>query len=298
MSDLEDLGLITQPHTSSGRIPSDRGYRLYVDSLMHSRPLTDEETTFLQRMIMNNINQAEYLMQETAKAVALLTRYTTVVSRPREQRARIKHVQLMPLDERSILIIAVTDAKAVKNHTLYVQDAPGYDTLNALSLILNKKLHNKTLEAIDRHMVEGLLDDFGRDAYLLMPVLGVLADTLKAEDDFNIYTSGVRNILDYPEFADRNKAQAVFEALEERELLYSLFGDEAIEGIQIIIGAENRLEPLRDCSVIRANYSVGDNGTGCIGIIGPTRMDYTHSVSVLNGILDNIKTVLQALTGR
>lgn len=295
MSDLEEMGLIIQPHTSSGRVPSDMGYRLYVDNLMRHRPLTEDETMFLQRMIMNNIHHVDYLMQETAKAIAYLTRYATVVSEPKEKKVAIKHVQLMPMDDRSILVIWVTDTKAVKNKTVPVQDPPDYDTLAVLAKILNSRLQNQTIEAIDRRMVSDLLEEFGPHARLLMPVLGVLADALKEEGQ--VYTSGVNNFLAFPEFADREKVQAVFQAFEKnRDMMVTLFGSDSDADIQIIIGAENQVESLQDCSVVRANFTLGDQG-GIIGIIGPTRMDYTQAVSVMKGMLSNINTVLEALEG-
>ena len=293
MSDLEDKGLIIQPHTSSGRAPSDLGYRMYVDNLMRHRPLTEEETIFLQRMIMSNIHHVDYLMQETAKAIAFLTRYATVVSEPRERKTTIKHVQLMPMDDRSILVIWVTDTKAVKNTTVPIQDPPDYDDLASLAKILNNALQNKGVEDIDRDMVSDLLAAFGSHARMLMPILGVLVDALKSEGQ--LYTSGVNNFLAFPEFADRDKVQAVFQALEERDMLISLFNSEySDEDIQIIIGSENRFEILQNCSVVRANFSLGDQG-GVIGIIGPTRMDYTQAVSVVRGMLSNINKVLEAL---
>ena len=292
MSDLEDMGLIMQPHTSSGRVPSDSGYRMYVDTLMRHRPLTDEETMFLQRMIMSNIHHVDYLMQETAKAIACLTRYATIVSEPVEKKTAIKHVQLMPMDERSVLVIWVTDTKAVKNKIVFVQESPDYDTLAALAKILNNALESQTIETIDRKMVSDLLEAFGPHARLVMPILGVLADALKEEGQ--VYTSGVNNFLAFPEFADRDKVQAVFAALEKRDMLSALLGLESPEDIQIIIGSENQLEPLQNCSVVRASFSLGSHG-GIIGIIGPTRMDYAQAVSVMKGMLSNINTVLEAL---
>ena len=292
MSDLEDLGLIQQPYTSSGRVPSDLGYRLYVDKLMHHRPLTDEETMFLQLMIMNNIHHVDYLMQETAKAISSLTRYATIVSEPREKKPALRHIQLMPMDERSILVIWVTDTKAVKNKTLLVADPPDYDTLTRLSKVLNSTLQNQAIDSMDRKTLDALLTAFGKYANILMPILGVLADAQKAEGQ--VYTSGVNNFLAFPEFADREKVLGIFEALEEREMLITLFGKEFSEDVQVIIGSENHIESLKNCSIIRADFSLGDQG-GVIGIIGPTRMDYSQAISVMRGMLHNINKVLEAL---
>ena len=296
MSDLEEMGFIKQPHTSSGRVPSDKGYRLYVDSMMRQRMLTDDETMFLQRIIINNINQVEYMMQETAKAVAYLTNYPTIVSEPYIKKTKIQHVQLVPLDDKSLLLVLVTDAKAVKHQLIAIQDAPGYEVLTTLSRLLNDHLIDKTIRDIERATVEKLLAAFGANAYVLMPVLGVIVDIIQAEDDVRIFTSGVKNILAFPEFSDIHKARAIFQALEEREMLITILGSEQNERIQIVIGSENNLEPLRDCSIIKANYSFDNQRTGCIGVIGPTRMDYAQAVSVLEGILININAVIQALS--
>ena len=297
MSDLEEMGFIKQPHTSSGRVPSDKGYRLYVDNMMRQRNLTEEETLFLQRIIINNINQIEYMMQETAKAVACLTNYPAIVSEPYIKKTKIRHIQLVPLDDKTLLLVLVTDAKAVKNQAIPLPDAPDYDTLIRLSRIMNEYLQDKSIRDIDRETVDKLLAAFGRHAYALMPVLGVIVDIIQAEDDVRIFTSGVKNILAFPEFSDIRKAKAIFHALEEREMLITILGAEQNERIQIIIGAENNIEPLRDCSIIKANYSFDNQSTGCIGVIGPTRMDYTQAVSVLEGILININAVIQALSG-
>jgi len=297
MSDLEDMGLILQTHASSGRVPSDKGYRLYVDSMMKKRSLTNDETLFLQRMIQENINQIDLMMQETAKAVSFLTKYTTIVTEPYIKKTKINHIHLAPLDEKSILLVLVTDAKAVKNHVIYVSQPPDYEELINLSRILYQELHNRTIQELDQAAVERLYKSFGRHTHVLMPVLKVIVDVIRAEDDVQIYTSGVRNILAFPEFADINKAKAIFHALEEREMLITIMGRDPSDRIQIIIGSENDIELLKICTLIKANYMMGNQNAGCIGIIGPTRMNYGQVVSVLEGILVNICAVTRAISG-
>lgn len=298
MSDLEDMGLIGQLHTSSGRIPSEKGYRFYVDSMMKSRALSVEEALFLQRMIIDNIGQAEYMIQETAKALSRLTNYPAIVSEPFLKKTTIKHIQLVPLDEKSLLLVLVTDNKTVKNQIVNLTSdagAPGYETLTQLSAILNTHIAAKSIRDISRDIIDKMLAEFGKNAHVLMPVLGIIADMIKAEDDVRVYTSGIKNILTFPEFAEKSKAEAIFQALEDRESLFAIL-DQATphDGIQIIIGAENTLDLLKACSLIKANYTI-DNGTGCIALIGPMRMDYTQAVSVLSGILQNMQQVIEAL---
>jgi heat-inducible transcriptional repressor len=235
------------------------------------------------------------MMQETAKAIAYLTNYPAIISEPYLKKTKIKHMQLVPLDDKSILLVLVTDAKAVRNQIINLPTAPDYESLTALTYHLNQQLQDKTIREIDRDAVDSLHDLFGKHAHVLLPVLGVIAEIIQAEDDVRVFTSGVKNILAFPEFSDIRKATAIFQALEEREMLITILGKEQTDRIQIIIGTENSLEPLRDCSIIKANYSFDSQSTGTIGVIGPTRMDYTQAVSVLEGILQNITMVIQAL---
>jgi len=297
MSDLEEMGFITQPHTSSGRVPSSKGYRFYVDSMMPQRPLTSDESMLLQQMIFSNISQIEYMMKETANAMARLTRYPAIVSEPYLKMAKIKHVQLVPVDDKTLHVVMVTDTKSVKNQALSLPAAPEYEELIRLSVLLNDHLSGKTIREIDRPLIDKLLKSFANQAHILMPILGAIVGLIQDEDDMRVFTSGAKNILAFPEFADIKKAEAIFQALEERDALIAIIGQQQSDGIQIIIGEENSLELLKDCSVIKANYTIDNQSTGCIALIGPTRMDYGHAVSVLHGILQNIQHVLQALSG-
>ena len=296
MSDLEDMGLISQPHASAGRIPSGRGYRLYVDSMMQRRQLDSDISLFLQKMIIENIHQVEFMMQETAKALSFLTNYPAIVSEPYLKKTKIKHMQLMPMDEKSILLVLVTDTKAVKNQIVNVKVAPNYETLNQLSIQLNVHLAGLGIQEINRNLIEQMLAVFGKFAHILMPILGVISDMIRAEDDVRIFTSGAKNILNFPEFADIRRAEAIFHALEDRASLLEILGQDAsLDGVQIAIGEENSLELLKNCSLIRANYTIDNNSTGSIALIGPMRMDYAQAVSVMLGVLQNMQRVKHAL---
>jgi len=297
MSDLEEMGFISQPHTSSGRIPSGMGYRLYVDSMMQNMELSAETALFLQKMIIDNITHVEFMMQETARALSFLTRYPTIVSEPFIKKTKIQHIQLVPLDDKSLVLVLVTDTKAVKNQVVNLQAAPGYAELNQLSFHLNQNLAGLSIKEINRALIDKLLRFFGGSAHILMPVLGAVSDLIQAEDDVRVFTSGVKNILAFPEFADIRKAEAIFHALEDRAMLFEILGQDNAtpEGISIVIGEENNIDVLKNCSLIRANYSIDKQGQGSIAIIGPMRMNYVQAVSALTGILQNMQSVKRAL---
>ncbi|MDR2899764.1 MAG: heat-inducible transcriptional repressor HrcA [Clostridiales bacterium] len=294
MSDLEDMGYIVQPHASAGRVPSDKGYRLYVDRLMHHRALTPEETDYLRSVIINNIGHVDYLMRETAKAISVLTNYTTIASEPEYERTKIKHIQLMPMDEKSIVLVIITDNKAVRNHVINMAKAPDYETLTKVSNILNETLSGKVAGDIAEFSSRGQVSK--EETEIIDTVINTVKAISNQENSAKIYTSGVNNILEYPEFSDINKARSLFKTFEEKEVLITLLGNNDNEKVEVVIGSENQLEQMKDCSIIKASYSYGKKSLGSIGIIGPTRMDYTQVVSVLYGIIKNVNALLYAIT--
>ncbi|MBR1737482.1 MAG: heat-inducible transcription repressor HrcA [Firmicutes bacterium] len=297
MSDLEELGLIVQPHTSSGRVPSDKGYRLYVDRLLRCRDLTDEEASFFNDIIMNNIDHIDYLMQQTAKALSLVTNYTTIVSKPKSKKDGIKHIQLVPLDETSVIAVVITDSKAIKNNIIRTEQPIDASQLNGLSDIINNIISTHSFDEIKAFATGVIPKDASGNELFFKEVFAAAVKCVADEEDTQLYTSGVNKMLDFPEFSDVERAKHLFKALEEKDMLIDILGSDNSEpnSVRILIGNENNLEQLKDCSVIKTNYNIG-NTEGTIGIIGPTRMDYTQAISVLNGIIKNINRVILALS--
>jgi heat-inducible transcriptional repressor len=303
MSDLEDMGLIVQPHTSAGRIPSEKGYRLYVDELMKPGELSGDDINFLKQAIGTGMGQIDYLMQQTAKALSMLTSYTTVVTEPKSRVIKVKHIQLVPVDEKSLVAVIVTDTKAIKNQIIRSVSIPDMNVLNELSAVVNGVISNISLDEINADTLNGVLEKYPTYKDILVKVFKAIVATVREEEEVHLYTSGVKNILGFPEFSDVNKARNIFQALEEKDMLINLMGQGSQSDankdnnqIQILIGGENRVEEMKDCSIVRANYRYGDNSYGTIGIIGPTRMNYSQAVAVLTSIVNNINGVIKSLT--
>ncbi len=292
MSDLEEMGYIVQPHLSSGRVPSDKGYRYYVDTMMKQKELDEAQFAFLKELIAGNINQIDYLMKETAKALAFMTNYTTVVTEPKLDKTRIRNLQLVSVDEHNILIILVTDAKVVKQMTLTVETPLGFNELTEISFVLGTSFSGASYESFTPEFCESVEKKLGRYGYMLEPIVGAVLNTIISESNTDVYTSGVKNLLSFPEFSDMDKARTILNALDEKQTLISLISKEDGETVQIVIGEENEVAHLRDCSIIKANYSLGGQSYGSIGVIGPTRMDYPRVVSVLKGMVKNINKIL------
>lgn len=295
MSDLEELGLIIQPHTSSGRVPSDKGYRLYVDNFMEQHPLSEEETKILKNVIINNINHMDYLMEQTAKALSMLTNYTTVVSKPITDNVNIKHIQLMPLDEKSIIAVLVTENKDIKNIIVNVNKQFEQSKLISISNSISNILKNYSLDDIKNQLILNKKNIFSEEEQIITNVFQEIFKSFEKDEEIKLYTSGVNNILDFPEFSNVEKAKSIFQTFEEKDILINIFGNNTnakSNSIQILIGNENYIEPFKNCSIVKTEYKIA-NTVGTIGIIAPTRMDYAKAVSILNELIKNINNVLK-----
>jgi heat-inducible transcriptional repressor len=238
-------------------------------------------------------------MRETAKAISLITKYTAVVSEAVSPAERVGRVQLMPLDDTSVLLTTVTASKKVKNHSLRVGSAPDYETLVNLSRTLNAELIDRSPGELNAAALKRLKSAFSGQEALLETVLPTVTGVLNDGAERQVYTGGIKNILAFPEFYDHGKARALFEALEERDYLVSLLENrsdtDGNSDVSVIIGQENTLIELRDCSVVKTSYHLDGDISGAIAIIGPTRMDYSQAVSVLQSMAKHINGALYAL---
>lgn len=300
MSDLEEMGFIIQPHASSGRIPSDLGYRLYVDSLMQQRDLVENEKSFLHGMISENVNQIEYLMEETAKMLSAMTNYTTIISEPIIKSTRLKKIHFMRLDEKNVMIIIAAEGNIVKNHLAKVDYLPSDDELYSISGVVNQCLEGQIMESIELEAIEKLHKNLPGYDELITATLRAMQKTVKSSENLQLHLSGAKNILAFPEFSDVQKAKSLIQTLEDKESLKNLLTSNTVDGdeVQIYIGNESGIEEMKDCSIITTSYKFADNITGTIGILGPTRMNYSQVVSVLNGMVKNIEGVVKNLNNQ
>lgn len=295
MSDLEEMGFILQPHASSGRIPSDLGYRLYVDHLMQKKELGSEEQRYLQSVIARNVGQIDYLLEETAKALSALTNYTTIISEPVSRRTRIKQIRLLPLDSTAVLLVIATEDNFIKNHVIQMGEAPEEERIFDIGLCLNQVLQGYSLQDIDTSVINRLRTELYEYREMVPHILKAIESTMRSAEKVQVHMSGTKNILAFPEFSDIQKAKSLFQTLEEKDVLVTLLESGQSNDIQILIGSENNVQGMKDCSVITATYKMSDDTRGTIGIVGPTRMDYSQVVSVLHGMVSNMEKVLKNL---
>lgn len=281
MSDLEELGYLDQPHTSAGRVPSNKAYRLYVDHLMKTVKLTNDEREQMHDHLVSKSKQVEGVIRSAAGVLSDATKYTSVIVAPKLGTLRIKHVQLVPVAERMALMVIVTNAGIVKDAIITIPDGMDADELYAISRTLTEKLAEKPLEAVRQAFAE-LLRNAEYNRKLLGETLQVIEKRLEAGGDASdVIVGGPANMLEYPEYSDVNKARSFLSVLESKDTLRQLLSRDGGMEISIRIGPENQLPALNECSIVTASYRVGDHSSGTLGIIGPTRMNYNRVISVL-----------------
>lgn len=286
MSDLEELGYILQPHTSAGRIPSDAGYRLYVDELMREK---EQEVSEIKELMIERTDKMEKVLKQVVKVLASNTNYATMITGPTYHRNKLKFVQLSKVAEMQLLAVLVIEGNIVKNHMITLQEPMDDDTVLKLNLLLNTQLNGLTIEEINLGMITKMKEQAGIHSAVVGSVIDAVANAIAVDDDeVEIYTSGTTNIFKYPELADTSKASELISAFEEKQELVDLVKDtmnsEENTGIQVYIGNETPVKTMKDCSVVTATYDLGDGMQGTIGIIGPKRMDYEN-------VVDNLKTL-------
>ena len=293
MADLEDLGYIFQPHTSAGRIPSDKGYRFYVDLLMENK---EQEISRREDALLEKTDKVEKVLQQAAKVLASNTNYATMVSAPVNSRNTLKFIQLSQVDETTLLAVIMVDGNIVKNKLIKTTYSLKNEEILKFNILLNTFLQGASLEDINLELIQTMKLQAGEYAEILETIFQGIMEAIHEADDLKVYTSGTTNVLKYPELANSSSAEKLLGTLEDIEDKeeFAKHVEDVIQqdsDIQILIGQENSDENLKDCSLVTATYKMPEGAKGTIGIIGPKRMDYKKVVTMLKeltGELDDI----------
>ncbi len=292
MADLEELGYILQPHTSAGRIPSDKGYRFYVDHLIETK---DQQVSQMKEFVIEHTEKMEQVLQQVAKLLANNTNYATMITGPQLHHNKIKFLQLSSVDDSHLLAVVVLEGNLVKNKMLEIEQPLDNESMLKLNMLLNTNLTGLSIEQINLGTIAALKEKAGNHSNIISEVLDAVAEAITEDEDLEIYTSGTTNILKYPELSDSQRAGELLSAFEEKNQLISLVTEnlsdgEENTGIQVYIGNESPIQTMKDCSVVTATYELGEGVKGTIGIIGPKRMDYEN-------VMDNLKMLKSQLDG-
>ncbi len=290
MADLEELGYIVSPHTSAGRVPTDKGYRFYVDNLMEEK----EEIEEVKSSLLERVDRMELMLKQVAKVLAYNTNYATMVTAP-NYRKTVKFIQLSQVDLDNLLAVIVVEGNIIKNQMIRVNVPLDNEDVLKFNILLNTFLQGAALEDINLEMIQAMKKQAGEYEVILDQIFQGIVEAIHEANELEIYTSGATNILKYPELGDISKTSELLETFEDKNelshLLEKTVSSDCEEGIQVYIGDETPVQNMKDCSLVTATYKMPEGATGTIGIIGPKRMDYKKVVSTLKNLtieLDDI----------
>jgi heat-inducible transcriptional repressor len=296
MADLEELGYVAQPHTSAGRIPTDRGYRLYVDTLMERPQLSRAEVLRIEQRVGPSTGEMEEILRETGRLLSALSPYVAVVLAPRLHDSQFRRVEFVSLERDQVLVILLADTDLVHHKVVTVDDAMAQDELDRIARYLTDLLHGHSLREVRDLLVAQMAEEKAQYDRMLARALRFGAKALEAETEAEVYVAGAAHIADQPEFADIAKMKALFSAFEEKSRLVRILNDCLTDDeFKIFIGSEIPLREIQGLSVIASPYRRGNRVLGVLGVLGPTRMDYGRALALVE---TTARLLSRALTER
>lgn len=296
MSDLEEMGFLEQPHTSAGRIPSDKGYRFYVDSLMdqHEVPMSLEH--LIKEKYLAKKQEVQEIFQAASRVLSNITRYTAIVASPIVKEKKFHHIQLVPLEGSRVLVVVIFGDGVVHKQMVNLRNHPRRDDLDKISRYINEKLHGLLISKIDKDLLNNMERELSTNILPysnLYECIRVILSEGTEEDWEKVYLGGAFNILEQPEFSDVEKVKVVLKLFEQEEMLRKMLKEFTQEGVGVKIGRENTIEAIKNCSLVTADYYYDDFTLGKLAILGPTRMEYPKVIAVAELMARILTRVLQ-----
>jgi len=296
MSDLEDLGYIEQPHTSAGRVPSQKGYRYYVDFLMKKKDLTSQEEEIIRRGYEKKIKDIGQVVNRTSSILSQMTNFTSMIMTPRADTSAFKHIKLVLMNQGQAMIIVVLSTGALQHNMIQVPEEVTQVDLDTISEVFNAKLQGLTIDKIKLTLIREIYFELSRHKNILDLAMHLIQQGLTLNREDKIYMGGVFNILNQPEFHNIEKVKSLLGLLEHEDLLRSLLERSTSgEGVTVRIGSEMNTEEVKECSVVVATYHVDGKPVGTMGVLGPTRMDYAWVISVVEHMTRNLSDTLEKM---
>ncbi|MGG1677474.1 heat-inducible transcriptional repressor HrcA [Neobacillus sp. NRS-1170] len=294
MSDLEEMGFIEKTHTSSGRVPSEKGYRYYVDHLLSPQVLNQQDISIIQSIFAEKIFEFEKIIQRSAKILSDLTNYTSIVLGPAVSINKLKRIQIIPLNKETAVAIFVTDTGHVENRSFSLPPSIDISDLEKTVNILNDRLSGVSLEDLNDKIYKEVAVLLRQHIHNYDLMLHTIGETFKMPINEKLFFGGKTNMLSQPEFHDITKIRSLLTMIDQEEWIYNLIRKNS-SGINVKIGKENNVSAMDNCSLITASYSVGAENLGTIAILGPTRMEYSRVISLLQLLSHDLTEVLTKL---
>ena len=292
MADLEMLGYLEQLHTSSGRIPSSKGYRFYVDDLLPPQPMTSHEKEVIDRWYRARVKRVEEVFQETAKIISRMTKNISLVLAPQITKAAFRCLQFLPLDSHRVIAVIMTDAGFVENKIIEMPAGAEFTDFQRMAQVINESLAGQSLDAIQQGSLKHIRDEI-MDESLSEAAMEVIRRALDFEKRERLYLGGTTQLLEQPEFHDVERVKEILLMLEEEQLMKDILHAHLGEGLSVTIGHENQYSGIQDCSIITATYHLDGELLGTIAVLGPTRMEYGKSMALLNYMNSNLTEIIK-----
>jgi len=300
MSDLVEMGYIEQPHTSAGRIPTDKGYRFYVDSITRDSEKKLAATTSL---MVQRVDRLEMLLKKMVQALATSTDYAALISGPSIGNTKIKYLQLSVPQEGKVLLILVLEGNVIRNELISIPEALDFETIRNLDIMLNNHLAGLSMEQITTKLVTEIMVQAGSHGETVKVIIDTVVELIEHDaENGEVFTSGAKNIFKYPELSDTERATELITAFEEKEQLQDLVkevtsltapGGASFGEVKVYIGGEGPVKNMQNCSLVTANYEMRDGMKGVIGVIGPKRMDYEKVMNTMQGLKEQLEQMFR-----
>ena len=294
MADLEMLGYLEHIHTSSGRVPSSKGYRLYVDSLLPVQPMTDAEKVMIDKWYKAKVPQLDQVFQETAKIISKLTRNVSLVLAPQISKAAFRCMQFLPLDDHRVIAVLMTDAGFVENRIMEMPAGSSFEDFQRMAKVINGCLAGHTLGAIQNGSLKKIEAEIG-DNGLYESAMTLIDKALNSQRKERLYLGGTTEMMEQPEFHNVDKVKELLIMLEKDQLMKDILKAHLGDGLTVTIGQENEYSGIKDCSIITATYHLDGELLGSMAVLGPTRMEYGRTMSLLNYMNSNLTEVIKRL---
>jgi len=297
MSDLEEMGFLTHPHTSAGRVPSDKAYRLYVNNLMQKYELPEEEKNIIAEKLTKNVTELERTIQHAASLLSELTNLTSFAITPNQESNRLKYINFLPVDANTVVLMIVTESGKVSNTTIKMKVPYTEENLSILSKVMTYNYNGKTLSDILRlDIIKNFETDIEAMSRLVETIRPNFISTLENMLNVELFLDGLTNIFSIPEYNDIEKAKVFLEMINRKKQFTDVLLNRE-NGVIITIGHENPEDLMRDCSLITATYHINGKMVGKLGVIGPTRMKYDEVTSIIEYITENLSRTFKLKGG-
>ncbi len=292
MAELEALGYLEQPHTSAGRVPSELGYRFYVDSLIESYAMTSKEITEINKLLKSKMNELDQILLAASKLAGNLTNYTSFLIKPRASSVSIKRFDVIYVDRHSLLLVMISDGGAVVTKRLSIDRSVSQLTASDLAVALNDHIAGLTANEITLPIIVELENAMGDKSAIVNPIIKIIYESMNELDGGDLKVSGMDRLLQYPEYSNKDQLRELLGAFEKKEEILEMVSDTESDGVNVVIGSESSVKVMNNSALVFKPVVRDGKTLGAIGIIGPRRMDYAKVVATIEGLAGNVESIL------